>query len=357
MSTSAKQVLLPDDPAVFRAVFLYVGQGSATLLVVPDGGKQKFILVDTNVDKENGGIDVAAMLADLLDDDLDVFVNTHPHADHLRGIELISDDVGVKEIWHSGHVPSKDHKDAYDELQRVIKKVGGENTFELRGTRDENTLDNDGEACSHPVGDIVFNVLAPAEYVKDEIADEKPEDRDRRIHEHCGVLRFSYGKATKSIMLAGDSDRTAWVDHITDYHRDRLPSYALGASHHGSRSFFKQDEDDEDPYKKHMDEIAPARVVISAPKQSESKHGHPHDDAVRLYGEYVTAENILHLGKNRECVIIDIDADGDIDVRTDGNLVKTYPLKDRNDPDGKKAVPGPFAHKSNTGDKTPRRYG
>jgi beta-lactamase superfamily II metal-dependent hydrolase len=104
----------------------------------------------------------------------------------------------------------------------------------------------------------------------------------------------------------------------------------LGASHHGSRTFFKYDEDDEEPYKEHMTAIGPEYVVISAPKQSESKHGHPHDDALDLYGEFVDEASILHLGKNRECVIVDISSDGNLEVTTDRRLVETYGRK----PDG-----------------------
>ena len=40
----------------------------------------------------------------------------------------------------------------------------------------------------------------------------------------------------------------------------------LSASHHGSRTFFKNEEDDE-PYTDHMEKIGCQYVVISAPKR------------------------------------------------------------------------------------------
>lgn len=65
-------------------------------------------------------------------------------------------------------------------------------------------------------------------------------------------------------------------------------------------------------------------MVISAPKQEDSPHGHPHDDAIELYKKHVDEVNILHLGANLESVIVDIDADGNIEVKTDKELVEEY---------------------------------
>ena len=325
MKNKAREILLPPDPTIFRTVFLYVGQGDCTLMIVPSGGKQQFVLMDTHEGKEAGGIDIVKLLKDLLDGELDAFINTHPHSDHLNGIEAIYKATGIGEIWHSGHVPGKDHREGYDQLLRVMKKIGTDNTYELRGTRQENTVDHESAACEHPIGDITYNILSPAQYVKDEIEDEIAETRYRRIHEQCGVLRFLYGRTPTAILHTGDSDRTAWDDNkIAEYHKDRIAASVLSASHHGSRSFFKKDEDDENPYTAHMDQIKPSYVVISAPKQTESKHGHPHDDAIKLYERYVDQANILHLGKNRECVIVDIDASGEITITLDKELVKAY---------------------------------
>ena len=57
MSNVAQDVLIP-DPGTFRTAFLYVGQGEATLLVIPEGENFKFVLIDTNVDKVHLSIQV-----------------------------------------------------------------------------------------------------------------------------------------------------------------------------------------------------------------------------------------------------------------------------------------------------------
>ncbi|MCH5684096.1 hypothetical protein LWM68_07310 [Niabella sp. W65] len=125
-------------------------------------------------------------------------------------------------------------------------------------------------------------------------------------------------------MITGDSDKEAWKEHITDYHKESLPSHVLSASHHGSRTFFKENEEDKDIYEAHIKEINPTYLIISAPKQEDSPHGHPHDDAMELYKKHVEEENIFHLGKNYESVIVDIDSDGNMELTFDKELVEEY---------------------------------
>jgi len=332
MSTVAQDLIIPNESGIFRIIFLYVGQGEATLLVVPDSNKFKYILIDTNIDKVNEGIDLPYLLKDLLDNQsLDIVINTHPHVDHLAGIEEIYERVGIEEIWHSGHKPGKKHNDAYQNLQSVIKKIGKENEYVLMGTNDLNKIrKNDKETeIIKKIGDVDYQVLSPAEYVSDEIDNEKPEKRYQRIHEQCAVIKFSFGSDNCSnILITGDSDKAAWENYITAYHKDSLQSQVLSASHHGSRTFFKTSEDDENPFENHIATIEPDYIIISSPKQSESKHDHPHDDALRIYKKYVDEEDILHLGKNRECIIIDITSSGNISLKADKELQKKYKYSD-----------------------------
>ncbi len=292
--------------------------------VVPDGTSYKYVLIDSNEDDSAGPIDLLKMLKDLFkgtEDNLETYINTHPHKDHLDEVKKIYKEIGIRQVWHSGHKPGGEHKDVYKELEYVMKELGEKNVFRLKGSRDENKLDE----TTVKLGDINYNVLAPADYVSDEIEDEKPEDRYKRIHEQCGVIRFKYGKDEKQILITGDADYTAWKDHITDYHKERLPSIVLSAAHHGSNSFFWKDSDTkEDPYKKHLEKIKPAYVIVSAPKSKESRHGHPDKEAMDLYKEEVGEDNLFHLGKKRECIIVDIRADGEIELYPDDELVKEY---------------------------------
>ena len=328
MSNTAKDIITPVDSGIFRTIFLYVGQGDATLHIVPDGTGYKYVLIDTNKDEGAGGIDMEKILSDLLDNGLDVFINTHPHKDHLNGVSKIHDHTSISEVWHSGHVPGKDNDEAYQEMRKVIEDIGEENEYFLFGTNSKNKIresKDQTEGVTKKLGDVDYVVLSPAEYVAEDVDNENAKTRYNRIHERCGVIKFSYGNPVVNILITGDSDKKAWKEHITEYHQKKLPSEILRSSHHGSRSFFKDGKDDEDVYEAHIEKINPSHIVVSAPKQSESSHDHPHDDAIKLYKKYLQDEdNLYHLGENRECVIVDIYSDGNYDVKLDKELVKEY---------------------------------
>ncbi|HRI32855.1 MAG TPA: MBL fold metallo-hydrolase [Saprospiraceae bacterium] len=326
----AERIIKPTKPNVFRTVFLYTGQGESTLFVIPTGSNiddYKYVLLDSDRDKEPNEIDLINMFKDLFKTKgkLDVFINTHPHNDHIGGIKDVYDEIKFSEVWHSNHKPGKKHKDKYEGLKYVIDKVGKKNEYFLYGTNDINKIrTSDDKEVIKKLGNIDYQVLSPAEYLSEDINEENQDVRDARIHEQCGVIKFTYGKEPKSIMITGDSDKEAWKEHITKYHKEVLPSIVLSSSHHGSRSFFKKGKDDDNPYEEHIKKIAPTYLIISAPKQKDSPHGHPHDDAMEIYKKYVEEDGIFHLGSKPYSVIIDIDDNGNIEIKTDEELIETY---------------------------------
>lgn len=328
--TVAEKIIKPTVAGIFRTVFLYTGQGESTLLVIPTGLTIKdyiYVLIDCDRDKEENEIDLVALFKDLFktSGELSTFINTHPHNDHIGGIKEVYEEIGFKEVWHSNHKAGGKHKEKYEDFTYVVKEVGKTNEYFLKGTNDLNKIrKSDDEEIVKKLGLIDYQVLSPAEYLDKDIAEGDADERDARIHEQCGVIKFTYGKEAKSILITGDSDKEAWKEHITEYHKKNLPSYVLSASHHGSRTFFKYNEEDKDVYEAHIEAIKPTCLVVSAPKQKDSPHGHPHEDAVELYKKYVDEDNFLHLGANLESVIVDIDDEGNIDVRTDKELVEEY---------------------------------
>ena len=326
----AERIIKPTKSGIFRVIFLYTGQGESTLLVIPNGSSKDdylYVLVDSDRDKEKNEIDLVDMFKDLFKTNgkLSFFINTHPHNDHIGGIKDVYDEIGFSEVWHSNHKPGSDHKDKYEGLKYVIEKVGKKNEYFLFGTNDLNKIrTSDDKATTKKLGKIDYQVLSPSKYLCEDIDEEDQDKRDDRIHERCGVIKFTYGKDPKSILITGDSDKTAWKEHITDYHEKNLPSYVLSASHHGSRTFFKNSKEDEDIYEKHIEKIKPTYLIISAPKQKDSPHDHPHDDAMERYKKHVDVDGIFHLGSKPYSVIVDIDEDGNIELKTDEELIETY---------------------------------
>jgi beta-lactamase superfamily II metal-dependent hydrolase len=327
-NTVARRVLFPSDPKILcRVAFLYVGQGASAVVFMKAPVGYKILVVDINLDRKRGGIDVPTLMKELLGqgEEVEAFVNTHPHSDHLCGTTALDEAVTIKNVWHSGHIPGADDAPKYEELKKLIKKVkknGGEERI-LEGSRD-----------SSPIGLAEHHVLAPAAYVTDDVNDETPETRRSRIHEQCAVIKF--GKDPHWIMIVGDADKCAFKEHITKYHNDRLPSLVLAASHHGSRTFFKENEED-DPYKDALEKINPEYVVVSAPE--DSPHEHPHDDAMELYREHCGKDGVLYMGENGQnySYITDVYEDGYSGVNDDqGELAETYGFTDDEDDDGGK---------------------
>jgi competence protein ComEC len=357
-NTIAHNILWPTDHRVLvRACFLYVGQGSSILALVRDGDLYRLVLLDCNLDQSNGGIDVPKLLKDLsLDGHLHVFANTHPHDDHLRGIKEIAETLTVDKVWHSGHVPSRDHGHYHSDLTALMKDAEARNGADA-------VMELDGSRSDQPLFDAQVHVLAPAEHVKDDVNDEDAEARYRRIHENCAVLKI--GKEPSWVIVTGDADLVAFRDHIGEYHRERLSAFVLDASHHGSRSFFKATEEDE-PHLDALQAINPEYVVISSPTQEESQFDHPHDDAVQLYVDHVGAANVLHTGAERETFFFDIYEDGSHSgpQNDGGKLAEKYGLDKSTGNDGggggsesTSKSHAPFIRPSGAGEFTPRKYG
>lgn len=311
-----------------RVVFLYVGQGEATLVFAPNGeGKHVSILIDCNRAPKLGGIDIVKLLADALPlgdtgrPQLDVFINTHPHADHFGGLAELRAAVDIDQVWHSGHKPGPDNQAGYQELKaltKTVKNAGGK-VVEMLGSRTATKL-----------GDAHINVVSPAKHVSEDIGDEDPEVRRRRIHEQCGVLRISIGDAPSrhGVLITGDSDRTAWEEHITDYHGkdedNRVAAEVMSASHHGSYTFFRHKRGDkgEESCTKHLDQIAPTDIIISAPDAKDSPFEHPHDEALDLYKNKVGEDGIHHMGSRGWSFIADFKPDGTYEIWNDGGDLK-----------------------------------
>lgn len=335
-TNTAQEVIKPTNAKILRVVFLYTGQGDSTIVAVPTGDSSddyEYVLVDADLDKEKNEVNLVDMLRDLLGTDkLPKYINTHPHKDHTGGIKEIYDKVGITEVWHSNHRPAGEHADSFKELKYVLDKVGKANEYLLKGTNDLNKIrKHDDTELAKKIGLIDYQVFGPAEYLCDEIDEEEADARNRRIHDQCAVFKFSYGG--KSILFTGDANKAAWKEHITDYYNDNLKADVVDAGHHGSRTTFKTDEDDEEPYKKHLDYINADYLIISAPKQADSPHGHPHDDAMKIYEEYFDKANIYHLGAKPHCIVVDIDSSGNLTISEDEKLIATYGKKDKKDAD------------------------
>jgi beta-lactamase superfamily II metal-dependent hydrolase len=303
--------------ADFEVTFVDVGHGDATLIKLPGG---QFALVDVFRCPDNG-IDLFKLLDDVLPDGddgrkrLEILAITHAHDDHITGIGDLYDRYQVGELW----LPQHGEKLAIsgsqrEEFDRVQEEHPDDQTFWPKGSRSAWRALGEGDEVS-------VRCFSPPGFV--DPAEELTEEEAKRVvHENCVVLRFTYKNL--SVMLTGDSNKPCW-ERVVGYYADRtddeglaeLKSDYLHASHHGSRTFYKDSKDDSEPYLDALEAIDPEIVVISV--GPDSKHDHPHDDMLGVYNDRVDAENVL-----QTCVTgtmrLEIEADGTARLISDDSL-------------------------------------
>ena len=179
-----------------RVSFIDVGQGDATLVILPDG---RSILVDAGPD-----VEAKAVLQELsnegVHEKIDYLVLTHPDADHITGAEAVLSQYEVGEII----APKTTHTtDSYLQLLQAIKDKGM--TI---------TAANAGDVIAY--GDsFSAKILWPSDSTSAE------ETNDLSI-----VLILTYGE--NSVLLTGDAPKET-LSQLNCGHVD-----VLKVSHHGS---------------------------------------------------------------------------------------------------------------------------
>lgn len=262
------------EPAVpelsdMTATFIDVGQGDSTLVMLPDG---KVMLIDAGEASASRAVLDALEAADV--DGIDYLVATHPHADHVGGMEAVLDAYDVGEVW------MPDAPDTTETYEGFLDAVDAE------GCPVEEAV-----AGAEIVGDDAgysVDVLAPAD-------DIDSDDMNR----YSSIVRVTYGDT--SLLLTGDAD----ADEVVKAGPGHVD--VLKASHHGSETGTNT---------KVMDETTPGYVVMSYAEGNS--YGHPDQsvlDAISAVGAtaYSTAANgDVTVTFDGEDVTVETERDGQI---------------------------------------------
>jgi len=303
-----------------RIRFLNVGQGDSTHIILPTG---EHMLIDSNLDRKCGGIDVIQYLADELPKSpgakkkrLDYLIVTHPHDDHIRGVGQIGNQFEVAEMWHSGHELDCDEgeNEQYDKYQALISDLGD---------KAKAVCAKSDALCT--VGDVTFHVYRPSRSVKTK-KDQTETEKRNAIHDECMVLKLTYKGVT--VMFTGDTHKGAWESIVKHYKKD-LKSVVLHASHHGARTFYKDSSEDDEAWTEHLDALAPKLVVISV--GCDNQYEHPDSDMMKEYEERVGGDGI-HRTDEDLTIELTIDADGKMSWSCgDEDFQKKYQLPAEDD--------------------------
>jgi competence protein ComEC len=301
--------------ADFKVIFANVGQGDCTLVRLPDG---EYMLVDVYRCPAHG-IDIFKLLDDVLPDNgdgrkrLKYLVITHAHDDHITGIGALHERYHVEWLWLPQHEDRKQVAKHFGDYQDVEKNHPADKIYRPQGSR--SPLDVDlGEGVS-------VRCFSPPGYIKIEetLSDE---DAKKVVHANCLVIRLAYEGV--SVMLTGDSDVACWK-RVVGYYEGRtdeetgtevLDSTVLHASHHGSRTFIKENGEDPEAWLDALELIDPEAVIVSVGE--DNRHDHPHEDMMEAYRDQAGAGNV-HETRETGTAVLTVASDGSWDLDLDGD--------------------------------------
>lgn len=230
--------------------FIDVGQGNMVLCVFPD---RRVLVYDCNITQENEARVLGYLRRIIPGYHIDIFVNSHRDADHMRGIEALHRTFPIRSLWDSGVSGNIDTPE-YSTYMALRRSLPAQSVIEA--TRN-----------LHTHGSPLVWVI-----------NGKRDGGDQNAQSI--VLKIDYQGS--SVLLTGDTDVRVWANHIVSESTALVRSKILLASHHGSDSFFSVSNGPY-PYVSHMRAINPEMTVISV---GPNAHGHPHVSALRLYDEH-----------------------------------------------------------------------
>lgn len=241
---------LPIDDGAFSVHFIDVGQGDCTLIKTENGN----MLIDAG---ENG---YETTVLNYLEEhgvaDLEYFVATHPHSDHIGGAAEVVSGLTVKNViipkLSATNTPSTK---TYEKMLLAIRDSGARVISAKSGAK-------------YSFGDVEFTVLSPFK-------------QDENLNNMSVTLKLTYG--SHSFMFTGDAEKEVEKQLLDSGYDLRADVYKL--AHHGSITSNSV---------KFFDAVNPEIAVISY--GVDNSYGHPHDEIIDMLEEknvtyYTTAES------------------------------------------------------------------
>lgn len=214
---------------------LDIGQGDAIFIEAPNGNQ---ILIDGGPNKKV--LSELAKIMPFYDKTIDAIILTHPHEDHLNGLNEVLKNYKVGAVLESGN---GGETSAYDVFQNLIKENGARRFYVKRGTK-LNITQN-----------LKLDILLPIFNLQ-----------SGGIHDQMVVGKLIYGKT--SFMLTGDMEKNL-ENYLTTFEKENLKSDVLKAGHHGSKTSTSEN---------FLGWVSPKYAMISSGEKN--KYGHPHKEVL-----------------------------------------------------------------------------
>lgn len=239
--------------------YIDVGQGDSILA----GSKGRYMLIDAG---ENDQAEtVISYLKQAGVTSLDYVIGTHPHSDHIGGLDKVIDEfpVGMVILPPVEHT-TRTFEDVLDSISRRGLKI---------------TAPTPGD--TYPLGNASFTIVAPAG------------DYENDLNNWSVGIRLVCDNT--SFLMCGDAESEAEADMAKS--GIALKSDVLKAGHHGSSTSTSS---------VFLDAVSPSYVVIQCGKGNS--YGHPHRE---------TIEKLEKAG----CSVFRTDEDGTIVAVSDGSQI------------------------------------
>lgn len=210
--------------------YMDVGQGDSIFIQLPNNEN---MLIDAGT--EDSGTKIAKSLKKADIDKIDHLVATHPHADHIGGMQKIVESFDIENIYMPD---AATNIRTYENLLLAIKRKGNKITTAKSNTK---IVSNDK---------LNITIVAP----------NSNEYED--LNNYSAVIKLTYGE--RSFVFTGDAEKLS-EDEI----RSNIKCDVLKIGHHGSSTSTSEN---------FLKKTHPTYAVISC--GADNEYGHPHREVM-----------------------------------------------------------------------------